>query len=252
MNSTYKWTVVSKPDDSNPQITDDTNAQAGFVPDKTGEYVIQLEVTDPNGNSNASQVTIMAIADPMVIDANIDENTTLEDIFDSPDMPDYRVTANVNVNAELTVNPGVIIEFQQDKILKITSSGMINAEGTADNHIVFTSANIPGEIRWTGILIESSDVRNSLNNVEISWAGSDDIVYSGGWQSAALAVGSESKLKLNNTTITNSGDFGLFVHEKGELSEFSGNSFENNEGYPVGLYAMPGEFDGSKFNIYRK
>ncbi len=235
---TYKWTVVSKPDESTPEITDDTNAQAGFVPDKTGEYVIQLEVTDPNGNSNASQVTIMAVADPMVINANIDENTTLEDIFDSPDLPDYRVTANVNVNAELTVNPGVIIEFQQDKLLKITTSGMIMAEGTADNHIVFTSANIPGEIRWTGILVESSDVRNSLSNVDIAWGGSDDIVYSGGWETAALAIGSDSKLKLNNTTISNSGDYGLFVHEKGVLSEFSGNTFENNAGYPVGLYAM--------------
>lgn len=234
----FQWTVVSQPDDSNPELNNDTNAEADFVPDITGEYVIQLEVTDPNGNSNVSQVTIIAKADPMVINSDINEDTTLEDIFEGSDMPDYLVTSNVDVNAELTVEPGVVVHFEQDRVLKITSSGMINAEGTSDNLVVFTSANIPGEIRWTGVLIESSDVRNSLNNVEISWAGSDDILHSSGWKTAALAVGNGSKLKLNNTTITNSGDYGLFVHQDGDLgNEFAANSFENNEGYPVGLYA---------------
>ncbi len=234
---TYKWTVLSKPEGSAPAINNDETEEAGLVPDKPGEYIVQLEVTDENENTNATQVTIMAVADPMVINANINENTTLNDIFDSPDMADYIVTSNVDVNAELTIEPGVIIEFEQDKVLKVKTSGMINADGAADNHVIFTSANIPGEIRWAGILIESSDARNSLNNVEILWAGSDDIVYSGGWKAAALAVASDSKLKLNNTTIAKSGGYGLFVHEQGELSEFSNNTFDNNEGFPVGLYA---------------
>lgn len=233
----FQWTIVSQPDGSNPEINNDTNAGANFVPDLTGEYIIQLEVTDPNDNSNATQVTIIANADPMVINADINENTTLEDIFEGSDMPDYLVTADVDVNAELTVDPGVIIHFEQNRTLKITSSGMINAEGTTDNSIVLTSANIPGEIRWNGVLVESSDARNTLENVEISWAGNEEILYSSGWITAALAVGEDSKLKVNNTTITNSGDYGLFVHSKGELSEFSDNSFENNKGYPVGLYA---------------
>ena len=233
----FEWTIVSSPDGSNAELNNETNAEAGFVPDMEGEYIIQLEVTDPKGNSNATQVTIMATADPMVIDANMDENTILKDIFVDSDMPDYLVTANVDVNAELTVEPGVVIHFEQDKLLKITSAGMINAEGASDNSVVFSSANIPGEIRWGGILIESSDVRNSLNNVEISWAGSEENLYSQGWKAAALSVGEDSELKMSNTKITNSGDFGLFVHIEGELSEFADNSFENNEGYPVGLYA---------------
>ena len=98
--------------------------------------------------------------------------------------------------------------------------------------------------------------RNSFNNVEIAWAGNDDIVYSSGWKTAALAVDNEAKLKLNNTTISNSGDYGLFVHEQGELSEFSNNTFENNEGYPVGIYAMQvssmdqmTEFTGNKKDV---
>lgn len=234
---TFKWTIVSKPDESNPVINNDTNAESEFVPDIPGEYLIQLEVKDENDNTNATQVTIFAVADPMIINAHINENTILEDIFDSPDMPDYLVTANIDVNAELTIKPGVIIGFQQDRRLKIASSGMINAEGTESNKILLTSANIPGEIKWAGILIESSDVRNSLNNVEISWAGGDEILYSGGWKSTALAVAGNSKLKLNNSKISKSGDYGLFVHEQGELIEFSNNTFESNNGFPVGLYA---------------
>ena len=233
----FQWTVVSQPEGSNPEINNDTNAEAGFIPDLAGEYVVQLEVTDPNGNSNATQVTIIANADPMAINADINENTTLEDIFVDSDMPDYLVTTDVDVNAELTVDPGVVIHFEQNRTLTINGSGMISAEGTNDNSIVLTSANIPGEIRWAGILIESSDARNTLNNVEISWAGSEEILYSSGWKAASLAVGEDAKIKLNNTTITYSGDYGLFVHPDGELDEFSANTFENNEGHPVGLYA---------------
>ena len=242
----FQWTIVSQPDGSNPEINNDTNAEAGFVPDVPGEYILQLEVTDPNDNSNATQVTIIAKADPMVIDSDINENTTLEDIFEDSDMPDYIVTANVDVNAELTVAPGVIVHFEQNRLLTVTRSGMINAEGTTDNSIVFTSANVAGEIRWKGILVNSSDARNIMSNVEISWAGSEEILHSSGWKTAALAVGDEGKLKLNNTTISKSSGYGLFVHVNGELGEFSANSFEDNEGYPVGLYAaQAGSMDGA-------
>jgi len=254
---TFSWDITSAPSGSNAVLSNPTSQNPSFIPDVAGSYTIILSVSDGVHENVTDDVVINATeasVETMIIDSDINENTTLEDIFESPDKADYLVTSDVDVNAELTVKPGVVIHFQRDKLLNITELGMISAEGSIEYPVVLTSANIPGEVRWAGILIESSDVRNSLKNVVIDWAGSEANIYSGGWKAAALSVGDESKIKLNNTTISNSGGYGLFVNKSGELSEFSNNSFKYNEGNPVGLHAMQvSSIDGnSTFSENRK
>ena len=65
----------------------------------------------------------------------------------------YIVTNNilVNDNVTLTINPGVIVKFDFDKLLQI--DGELIAQGTSSNKIIFTSNQItpqPGD--WGGIV----------------------------------------------------------------------------------------------------
>lgn len=68
------------------------------------------------------------------------------------------------VNAELTIEPGTVVKGQTQAALLITTSGRINAEGTAESPIVFTSNNpdasrSPGD--WAGVVL--------LGLAELSW-----------------------------------------------------------------------------------
>lgn len=55
---TYHWAIASRPALSNVSITDDDQEIASFVPDKTGNYVIELTVTDVDNESDKDNITI--------------------------------------------------------------------------------------------------------------------------------------------------------------------------------------------------
>ena len=57
---TYNWAIASKPALSNVSITDKDKEMASFTPDRTGNYVIELTVTDVDGESDKDNVTVTA------------------------------------------------------------------------------------------------------------------------------------------------------------------------------------------------
>lgn len=235
----FSWAVIEGPEASSATITNGTADVASFIPDVEGQYTFEVTVTDEIHDPVTDQMIATVELSPVEISGNIDENTVLEDIFVNSDNPDYIVTGNISVNAELTVMPGVVIHFQQNRSFTITSgtNAMMVAEGTSDNPIVFTSANVAGEVRWSGIIFESADARNSLSFVNISWAGSEDNFYSGGWRTTSVGVEENGSLKITNSSISHSGDYGLYVDNGGSLNEFLSNTFENNVGIPVAIPA---------------
>ena len=56
----YSWQFISNPDGSNAQISGSDQADASFVPDVAGEYVIALTVNDGELDSEADNVVITA------------------------------------------------------------------------------------------------------------------------------------------------------------------------------------------------
>lgn len=56
----YAWTIVSAPDGSAATLTNPSTATPSFAPDRPGDYVIQLTLTDGTGTIGAAQVTIHA------------------------------------------------------------------------------------------------------------------------------------------------------------------------------------------------
>jgi hypothetical protein len=57
---TYKWIMISKPLTSTAALSSDTAIKPTFVADKSGTYVLSLQVSDGKLSSNLSYVTISA------------------------------------------------------------------------------------------------------------------------------------------------------------------------------------------------
>jgi len=72
---TYSWTITSKPDGSNPVLSDSSEEDATFTADVDGVYVISLVVNDGIDDSDPDTVTITAKKNtPPVANAGPDKN----------------------------------------------------------------------------------------------------------------------------------------------------------------------------------
>ncbi|MCY3988005.1 MAG: PKD domain-containing protein [Gammaproteobacteria bacterium] len=70
---TYRWEVSSQPESSAIELDDPASAQPSFAAALTGEYVFELEVSDPDGLSSTDTVTVTLTNEPPVVDvASVD------------------------------------------------------------------------------------------------------------------------------------------------------------------------------------
>ncbi|MDZ7808405.1 MAG: hypothetical protein U5K71_15035 [Gracilimonas sp.] len=106
------------------------------------------------------------------MNGTISTDSTLTDIFSDPAEPDYLVVGNLDIEAMLTIEPGVVIYVQQDLGIDINGAGILKADGETDNEIVITGENRSVNGFWRGLNIYSNSVENSISNAEISYGGS--------------------------------------------------------------------------------
>ncbi len=171
------------------------------------------------------------------LSGSYDDDLHLTNIFDDPMAADYIVDGRVEINAKVTIDPGVRIEFEEDEDFRITSSGYIEAIGTEDDPITFTSANIPGGMHWRGILVRSSDMRNILQHVVVEYAGNSNTPlgpYSSQNRSTNIGIDDGARLSVINSQIRNGKGYGIFV--RGSLIEHEGNSYTDNTSAAVSVH----------------
>lgn len=194
------------------------------------------------------------ISQQIIISTDINEDTILEDIIEDPNIADYIVRGYLDVNAVLTVEPGVRIAFDANAgffIRGINTTGVITAVGTSTNPIIFTGLTAaPGF--WRGISIQSIDVRNELTYCLLEYAGSDFLVeYSsvrvkGGLALNSISGGFDGGIKLKNSTIRNCAGYGFIAEQGTTIREFVANSFNDNEEAAVRIDAdNAGKLDGA-------
>jgi len=203
----------------------------GFTPDIAGTYTIELTISNSNDEESKDAVNIIVIEPNLVfISEDITENRTLTNRVAEPGVPDYCVNADIGVSANLTIEPGVMIVFTENTSLLVENNGVLIADGTAQDQIVFTAKNA-GE-KWKGLaFLSSDDDRNSLNFVTISEGGSDEISIID--SKATLAIGSFTEVNINNTIIENSANVGLFLDTSSEFLSFENNIVQNNSAQAV-------------------
>lgn len=153
-----EWTFNSKPSGSNATIDNATSATATFTPDVVGDYTVDLTISNSDeGVSDSEQATITSVSvSSQELSGAVDSDRTLENIIEDPAQADYLLTGNLDVNATLTVEPGVIMHVQEDLVLSINSTGALIAEGTETDSIRITSADAESGLYWKGIYINSS------------------------------------------------------------------------------------------------
>ena len=247
---TYLWSFSSVPSGSTATISNATSASASFIPDVEGTYVVTLTISNAT-DSKTDDISIDAVAPAAVtieLSGTIGTDSVLSDIFVNSDIPDYIVTGNLTVSgAKLTVQPGVIVAFQSDRRLWIDNDATISAIGTETNPILFTGEQKSNGF-WKGIAVWTNSTENEMEYVTIEYAGSSN--HGSGVPIAGLAIGNSGKLSLNNSTITNSGDYGMYVEINAQINTFSQNTFNNNDGIPLALsFVQATNLDGlTSFN----
>lgn len=147
---------------------------------------------------------------------------------------DYLVPCEIDVEAPLTIEPGVTIAFEQGAYLYINDfgsrEGALIAEGTAQDSITFTGAlGLPGS--WVGLEVYSSSIQNKLSHCIIEYAGA------GQGDEPALQVDKESKIIIEHCTFRDNKYRGLQVYPSALLEGFQENSFLRNDDYPIRIPA---------------
>jgi hypothetical protein len=152
----------------------------------------------------------------------------MEVTWDAIDVP-YRVFSGNTVEMEghLTIEPGTTVEFGQGASMYVNDGGpgRLTAEGTADNQITFTGTQ---EIKgyWQGIGYKGTNrTENKIIHCVIDYGGSTDFYNAN--DAANLAVMNEARLTLKNSTLRNSGGYGLDLRSSNVTR--SNNTYENNE-----------------------
>ena len=145
-----------------------------------------------------------------------------------------RFVGNASIEAKLTINEGVSMEFDQEVILEVTSDGTLIAKGIEDNKVVMTSSDTQAGKKWGGILIKSTSVLNELDHVAVLHAGGrSNLVYFKGWEAGNVGLEDGARLRLTNSEIAHSHSHGLVADGSAGLPAFGNNNFHDNDGYAV-------------------
>jgi len=140
---------------------------------------------------------------------------------------DYKMVEDVKLLAtkELTIEPGVVIQFSQMASLEI--AGSLNAIGTASQNIIFEGEEDSAGF-WGSILINTDD-HVELDYVNIRDGGGDT-----DHNASLVILPGATDISMTNSSVTNSSGYGVLV--KSGASDFDindpiyGNTFEGSLG----------------------
>lgn len=237
----YSWNL-SSPAGSEAEIDQPTSSTASFEVDVTGDYEVTLTVSAGDA-SDTDTKSVKGLAPVEEISGNISEDQTFPtDTF-------YRVVGDVKVTngATLTIEPGVVIEFEAETSFEVTDDARLSAIGTEQDSIKFTGTE-ESDGWWDGVFFNKvTHPDNEMEYVIIEYAGGASMHSS--IPEAGLAIGRnlyEARMSLNNSTIRHSGGLGLFIHANGEMPDSGNNTFTDNAAGAAGVYTNTMHFmDGS-------
>lgn len=179
----------------------------------------------------------------VVDDATLSQDITLSNIDDGTP---YLFLEETTVNAELTIEAGTTLLFEEDVIFRIGGDGSMIAVGDMDNLITFTARDTGSP--WGGIIFFSTDVSNEMTYCEVSYGGNRASTSGVEPANIGLEGFADAELKLTNSNITNGSGYGVFaegsttiknadnqpITTQAEL-EAAGNTFSNNTTDPSNL-----------------
>ena len=229
-----EWSFQSRPSGSDAVIQDAGSIIARFTPDLDGSYVVKLSINNNHGSSS-DETTVIATASggatgTIEISSNITDDLLMEMI--TPEgIADYIVTSNIDVRANLVIEPGVIVEFRSDAGMRVRQEGSIKAVGNQQDSIIFRgTVKVPGH--WRGLRVDSNNPVNELAYIAIKHGGSDGVGGSVAERNrkANLIIQSDAvRLKAHNMLIAEGSEHGLYIHAiNNPFVELSNNTYTRN------------------------
>lgn len=178
-------------------------------------------------------ITVCCKKDPLVVkpdpepdDGSISgtiKDTTFSNINADPNVFDYYITGVLNVEGELKIDSGVLIEMGDGASIVIKTTGTIIAKGNASNPITITGRT-KTRGSWKYIMINSGDPRNELSYVNIEYGGGDNS------NNGAIYLNTGGFAKIQNSKISNCKNNAVVAAaDDAVLSNFTNNQIENNE-----------------------
>lgn len=194
-----------------------------------GQNTAPLDPGEPGGPGDPDPG---AAACRVVIDSDITIPTLLTN---GPEACDYLVTDTINVTSRLEIEPGTVVEFEQDSRLLVTDTGSIWAVGTPDQRIELRGRlNVTGY--WYGLCF-SGNRASRLQNVTILGAGK---VWDATYRVCSAAISGTTQsgepVDITGTLVAGSHTSGIDA-SKFVLGEFSGNVLAANEEFGMRVSA---------------
>lgn len=185
----------------------------------------------------AATVVYLCTANYALADTIVDASISTDTVWSREGSP-YIVTdvLIIEPQARLTIEPGVVVEFNQDSLLEVL--GGLTVAGSASDRVQFTTHSG----RWDGIAFDSRDTASTLDYLVILHARR---VYDF----------SPAPLSLSHTTLTDS-EMGFTVYaghlalSDVALSDIDGEAFDLSNGSDVSLARVAVERAGSGVQLY--
>lgn len=175
-----------------------------------GNYSVQVRGMSGNTSGIWSSVTTGTTTINTHVSGSISQNTSW-----SSDCSPYIIDSPVTIQQNVTLNigQGTVIKSDKRNGASLIVSGTLNAVGTTENPVVFTSISDPlfggsgATIYWYGININSSGTFNA-DNVKIRYAGAS---YSSSYY-PCYALTDSGTLSLSNSEIINTYAYGIDIN----------------------------------------
>ena len=166
--------------------------------------------------------------------------TTDQTLVNSSEAVDYLVTCDIDISADVVVEPGTVINFKSNTGFHLTSGGSLKAAGTSALPITFKgTADVAGY--WKGLFFETNNPMNELTYCVISGGGSGSFDGNTAMK-ANIRVDNGAQLKISNTNVSKSAKYGLYSDgtsfgSENPITLFQENTFSDNQDYPVSVIA---------------
>lgn len=212
---------------SNSHIADTLGFGASLR--SSGDVIVENTSFENNEKSLAIHINNMGGLDKNITFENIDteeilvfeRDVTEEAVWPGFDTPYHFIHFRPTLEAKVTIQPGATLQFEEDAHLFVPTGGRLYADASAGDPIVFTGVETDIAGFWRGITIESVSGDNVLNNVTISYGGSD---------SANLMIGRDAHATVQDLTLSHSGGHGISSKDNARLLNCTGLTFTDIAG----------------------
>ncbi len=189
--------------------------------------------TDPDDDSDPDNNPGTSSSGPDTLRGDITSDLVLKNKFSDSGKVDYRLVANINISAKVTVEPGVLIEVDAGRGISVNAGGSFYAVGL-DTSLIIIRGKENSKGYWKGIEFKSNSNSNVLTHVVVMNGGSAG--FTGQGYKANISIATGGRLKMTNSLSSHSGDLGLLLWgADAVLVDFSTNTIRENTGAPASM-----------------